>query len=282
MPRRAWSRYRADRAGMVGLVALGLCGLLALAAPLLASARGLDVTRATGPLLAAPSLAYPLGTDATGRSVLTLVLWGARVSLLVGLIAALLSTLVGASVGVLAAQLGGLPGAALMRMTDWFLVLPALPLAITLATALGRGMQTIVLVVGLTYWPSTARLVRAQALAIGGRGYLERARVLGAGHWWQISRHILPGVLPVVLASSTLMVANAILLEATLAFLGLGDPNNVSWGTMLRAALTSGAVTAGAWWYLLAPGLAIVVVVLAFTLCGRAVESALGPELTGR
>jgi peptide/nickel transport system permease protein len=267
---------------MTGLAVLILCALLALCAPLLASARGLDVTRASGPLLAGPSLAYPLGTDATGRSVLTLALWGARMSLLVGLVAALLSTAVGAGVGVLAAQLGGLPGVALMRLTDWFLVLPALPLAITLATALGRGMLTIVLVVALTYWPSTARLVWAQALAIGGRGYLERARALGAGHWWQISRHILPGVLPVVLASSTLMVANAILLEATLAFLGLGDPNHVSWGTMLRAALTSGAVTAGAWWYLLAPGLAIVVVVLAFTLCGRAVEAALGPELTGR
>ncbi len=271
------ARYRANRAGLIGLLTLTLITLAALAAPLIAPASGLDVTTATAPPLAPPSLTQPLGADATGRSVLTLTLWGGRTSLLVGLLAATLSTATGTAIGVAAGHFGGLADTTLMRLTDWFLVLPALPLAIAAAAALGRGPATITLVIGLTTWPSVARLTRAHTLAD-----LERARVLGATHWRQLRRHLLPDVLPLTLAASTLKVADAILLEATLSFLGLGDPDGVSWGTMLQQAFSAGAVTAGAWWYLLSPGLAILTVTLAFTLCGRAVEAAAHGELTGR
>ncbi|WP_107248070.1 ABC transporter permease, partial [Carbonactinospora thermoautotrophica] len=227
-----------------------------------------------------PSADHPLGTDENGRSVALLTLWGARVSLLVGFLATLLSVGIGTVVGVGAGHFRGWLSVVLMRLTDWFLVLPSLVLAIALATVLQRGLFTIALAIGVTTWPTTARLVRAQTLGVEARPYIERARVLGAGHWHVMTRHVLPNVLPLVLANTTLTVAGAVISESTLSFLGLGDPTRVSWGSMLQFAFSSGAITRGAWWYLLAPGLAILLVVLAFTLCGRALEAVLDPRLT--
>ena len=124
----------------------------------------------------------------------------------------------------------------LFRLTEWFLVIPFLPLAIVLASVLGRSLLNIVIVIGVTSWPGTALLIRSQTLSIKERAYLERARVLGAGHWHLISRHVLPNVMPMVFANTTLTVAVAILSETTLSFLGLGDPTRVSWGSMLEDA----------------------------------------------
>ncbi|GAA0514673.1 ABC transporter permease [Saccharopolyspora subtropica] len=278
----AWRVFRADRAGLVGLALLVLTALLALMAPVLTDPAGLDVTRATGEPLQAPSGEYWLGTDESGRSVLLLTWWGARVSLVVGLSAAVLSVLIGTVVGVLAAHFGGWTSRILLRVTDFFLVLPSLVLAIALSTVLARGLWTIVLAIGVTSWPATARMVRAQTLTVQARPYIERARALGAGHRHIISHHVLPAVLPLVFANTTLSVASAIIAESTLSFLGLGDPGRVSWGSMLKSAMDTGAVTGGAWWYLLPPGVGIVVVVLSFTLCGRALEAVFNPRLRGR
>jgi peptide/nickel transport system permease protein len=278
---RLWQTYRQQRAGLIGLAGLGLIVLLALLAPVITDSSGLDVTQAAGERLAPPSAAFPLGTDESGRSILLLTLWGARISLLVGITATLLAMGIGAIVGIAAGHFGGRVSWLLMRVTDWFIVLPRLVLAIALATVLGPSLVTIVVAIGVTSWASTARIIRAQTLAVEARPYLERARALGAGHWHQMTRHVLPNVLPLVLASTTLEVASAVLAEATLSFLGLGDPSRVSWGTMLSRANASGAITYGAWWYLLPPGIAILVVVLCFTLCGRALETALNPKLQG-
>ena len=277
----AWRQYTRDRGGLVGLVVLALAAALALLAPLLSDDTGLDVTRAPGVPWQGPSGQFWLGTDNAGRSVLLLVWWGARMSLLVGLAATLLSVGIGTVVGVLAAHFGGWVSAALMRVTDFFLVLPALVLAIALSTVLPRGLGTIVLAIGVTSWPTTARLVRAQTLTVEARPYIERAKVLGGGHRHVITRHVLPAVLPLVFVNTTLTVASAIIAESTLAFLGLGDPTRVSWGSMLHAAWLTGAVSKGAWWFLLPPGVGIVLVVLAFTLCGRALETVLNPRLRG-
>ncbi|XHM95387.1 ABC transporter permease [Peterkaempfera sp. SMS 1(5)a] len=165
-----------------------------------------------------------------------------------------------------------------MHLTDWFIALPSLPLAISLAAVMGQGSGSITVAIGVTSWASTARLVRAQTLTVEARPFIERARALGAGNVQVMLRHVLPNVMPLILVSSTLTVASAILSETTLTFLGLGDPTSVSWGAMINSAFSGGAVTAGAWWYLLPPGLAILLVVLGFTLTGRAIEQVLNPR----
>ncbi|WP_019853773.1 ABC transporter permease [Actinopolyspora mortivallis] len=276
-----WRAYRNERGGVFGLAVLVLVVLLALSAPLLTDPAGLDVTRVEEAPLRPPGAGHWLGTDESGRSVLLLTWWGARVSLLVGSCAAALSMVIGTLVGVTAAHFGGWTDTVLLRLTDFFLVLPALVLAIALSTVLSRGVFTIVLAIGVTSWPQTARLVRAQTLTVQTRPYVERARALGGGHRHVLGRHVLPAVLPLVFATTTLTVASAIIAESTLSFLGLGDPSRISWGAMLKSAMDTGAVTAGAWWYLFPPGLGIAVVVLAFTLCGRSLETVLNPRLRG-
>lgn len=276
-----WRQFSANRGGLAGLGLLALIVALAVLAPVLTDEAALDVTNAPGRPLQPPSVEFPLGTDVDGRSVLLLTLWGARVSLLVGFAATALSVLIGTVVGLAAGHFGRWVAAILLRFTDFFLVLPSLVLAIALSAVLPQGVATIVLAIGVTAWPTTARLVRAQTLTIESRPYIERARALGAGHAHVVGKHVLPGVLPLVLANTTLVVGNSIITESVLAFLGLGDPNTVSWGSMLQRALGSGAVTGGAWWYLLPPGLAIVVIVLCFTLVGRALEAVVNPRLAG-
>jgi peptide/nickel transport system permease protein len=223
-----------------------------------------------------------LGTDHLGRSVALQVMWGARVSLFVGLAATLLTIGIGSIVGIFAGFFGGWTDSVLMRVTDWFLVIPFLPTAIVLAAVLERSLWTIVFVIGITSWPSTARLVRSQVLSVRSRLYVDRARALGAGRVHVINRHIFPNVLPLVMASTTLAVPISILTETTLSFLGLGDPTQVSWGAILNEARQKGAIDRGAWWYYMPPGVAIVMVVLAFTLVGRATETVLDPRLRER
>jgi peptide/nickel transport system permease protein len=256
--RRGWGIYRSHRSGMLGLVLLAFFVLMAVFAPLIANADGLSVTKATGDVLESPSSRYWLGTDESGRSVLTLLIWGTRVSLFVGLMATLISMVIGTLVGLASGYFRGWPGAVLYRLTEWFLVIPFLPLAIVLATVLG------------------------QTLTIKERAYLERARVLGSGRWDQIRRHILPNVVPMIFANTTLTVAIAILSETTLSFLGLGDPTRISWGTMLDSANQVGAITTGSWWFIIPPGVCVVLVVLAFNLVGQALEEVLNPRLKAR
>ncbi|GAA3464117.1 ABC transporter permease [Saccharothrix longispora] len=279
--RATWREFAAQRGGVAGLVGLGVIAVLALLAPLVTDTAGLDVTRVTAAPWEPPSTGHWLGTDHNGRSVLLLTWWGTRISLVVGLAATVLSVLIGTVVGIAAAHFGGWVSALLMRFTDFFLVLPSLVLAIALSTVLPRGLATIVLAIGVTSWPGTARLVRAQTLAVEARPFIERARALGGGHAHVVGRHVLPAVLPLVFVNTTLTVASAIVAESTLSFLGLGDPTRVSWGSMLHAANMHGAVSQRAWWFLIPPGLGVVCVVLAFTLVGRALETVLNPRLKG-
>lgn len=280
--KRVWREYRRRRSGMLGLGILVFFVLVALAAPILASSSGLDVTKANGPVLGAPSSRYWLGTDENGRSVITLLIWGARISLFVGLMATLISMIIGTVLGLVSGYFGAWVGRITFRLTEWFLVIPFLPLAIVLASVLGRGLFNIVIVIGVTSWPGTALLIRSQTLSIKERAYIERARAIGAGRWHQMSKHVLPNVMPMVFANTTLTVAIAILSETTLSFLGLGDPTRTSWGTMLDGAYHAGAITTGCWWYVVPPGVCVVLVVLAFTLIGQALEEILNPRLRAR
>jgi len=285
---RFWRLYRNDRNGMIGLVILTVMIAVAVSAPLLASSRGLNPVLATYPANAGPGWHYPLGTDAAGRSVLTELIWGSRISLLVGFAATGLSMIIGAVVGIVAGHFGTLnhwvgmqTDNVLMRVTDWFLVVPFLPLAIVLARTLGPSLHVIIIVIGITSWPGSARIIRAQALAVENRPYLERARALGAGHWHQMIKHVLPNVMPLLIANTILTVAGTILSETTLSFLGLGDPTRASWGEMLNAAFNNGVGTGNVLW-LIAPGVAIIVVVMGFTLVGHATEAVLNPKLRER
>jgi peptide/nickel transport system permease protein len=281
--RRIWRTYRKNTMGMIGLFILVFFIAVAIFAPLLADKEGLEATcPCNGPPLSPPSADFPFGTDNYGRSILTLTIWGSRISLLVGLSATLIAMLIGSLVGIVAGYYGRWPETVLMRLTDWFLVIPFLPLAIVLASILGQSLPIIIFVIGVTSWPSTARIVRAQVLSVKTRPYVERSRALGSGSWHLNTRHILPNVAPLIVASTVLTVAIAILSETTLSFLGLGDPLSISWGTILQFAFDSGAAGAGQWWWIIPPGLAIVFVVLAFTLCGFALDEILNPKLRKR
>ncbi|HLS25957.1 MAG TPA: ABC transporter permease [Beutenbergiaceae bacterium] len=274
-----WREFRAQRAGMVGLIGLSIFVAIAVITPLVAPSDALSVTQATGGRMAPPDGEYWLGTDEFGRSVALLTLYGTRVTLIIGIAAALVAMVIGTLVGIVAGHFEGRVSWILMRITEWFMNLPTLVLAIVLVVVLGRSIAVLVIAIGITSWAGTARVIRAQTRGIEGRPYLERARALGAGHWSQMGRHVLPNVTPLVLASTIMAIAGAILTESTLAFLGLYDPNNLSWGMLLNRAWSNGAMSAGAWWYVLPPGLMILVVVLCFTLCGRALEVALNPRL---
>ena len=247
-------------------------GLTALAAPLLIPQHHVSVVDATGPLLAPPSLRFPLGTDENGLSVLELTLWSTRISLLVGLSATVLAIGVAVVVGLPAGHLAGWPATLLGRVIEWFLVLPQLPTAIALAAVLRPGLFSITLAIAVTSWAPAARTIQIGVRTLEAGPYLDPVRALGAGHWHQLRRHVLPALRPLVLANALLIVANAILAESALAFLGLGDSGRLSWGTMLHHAGLAGAVTAGAWWYLLPPGAAVMLVVVALGGCSRLLE----------
>jgi peptide/nickel transport system permease protein len=280
--RRTWTSFRQHRSGLLGLGLLTFFILVAILAPVLADAESIEVTKATGGVLEKPGGDYLLGTDENGRSIVALLIWGSRISLFVGLLATLISMVIGTIIGLASGFFEGWPSRILYRLTEWFLVIPFVPLAIVLATVLGRSLVNIVIVIGITGWASTALLIRSQTLSIRERPYVERARLLGAGRWHQMTRHVLPNVMPMVFANTTLTVALAILAETTLSFLGLGDPTRVSWGTMLDSAFGVGAMTTGAWWYIVPPGVCVVLVVLAFTLVGQALEEVFNPRLRGR
>ena len=278
-----WRRLRQDRLAMLGLLVLLGFVVMALIAPWISPKSGLSATASIdNPLWHPPSRDYPMGTDHLGRSVAAQFVWGSRISLVVGLAATILTIFIGSLIGITSGFFGGRTDTVLMRVTDWFLVIPFLPLAIALAAVLDRSIWNIILVIGVTSWPGTARLIRAQVLTVKQRLYVDRARSLGASRGYVVRRHIFPNVAPLILANVTLAVPISILTETTLSFLGLGDPTHASWGKTLEEAFTAGAITRHAWWYYWPAGLGIVCVVLAFTLFGRAMEEILDPRLRER
>ncbi len=283
--RRFWQQYRRSKMGMGGLFILVAFTLLAIFAPLLANRCDLSpLCHPDNPVLSPPSARFWLGTDFQGRSILSLTIWGSRISLVVGLLATLITVVIGSAIGLTAGYFGGWRETVLMRLTDWFLVIPFLPLAIVLAAILKPSLWTVIFVIGITSWPSTARVIRAQVLSEKTRTYVERARALGASSWHLMTRHILPNVGPLIFANTILIVAGAILTETTLSFLGVGvDPTvNVSWGNILEQAFGQGAAYAGYWWWIIPPGVAIIFLVLAFTMIGYAMDDILNPKLRTR
>ena len=278
--RGALRSFLRHRMGMIGAGMLLVALFVAVFAPLLAPYDPYASANATiEDIYRAPSSEHLLGTDDGGKDVFSSLLYGARVSLIVGFAAAAIALVIGGLVGIVAGYRGGWLGSLLMRITDFFLVIPDLALQIVLVAIIGPSLGTIIFVIGVLGWTTTARLVRSQTLTVRERKYVMRARAIGAGDGHILRHHILPAVLPLMLANMVLVISLAILSESTLAFLGLGDPTVISWGQMLNYAFGRGAVSAGAWWALLPPGFAIVWVVLGTTLLGTALEDALNPRL---
>lgn len=271
--------------GRLGVVILGVFVLMALAAPLIAGTEYLNPVRARAaglPQWGTPADVAPLGTDHFRRSVWDQFVYGSRISLLVGLAATLLTILIGSTVGIIAGFVGGKVDTLLMRLTEWFLVIPFLPLAIVLAAVLGRSLWNMIFVIGITSWPTTARVLRSQVLSLKQRAFVDRARSLGGSGWHIVREHILPNTSGLILANTTLAVPISILTETTLSFLGLGNPQTASWGKTLEDAFVSGAIARNAWWYYLPAGIGVVLVVMAFTLIGQTLEQIVDPRLRER
>ena len=226
----------------------------------------------------APSFDELLGTDNLGRSVWEQLAVGAGISLAVGAAATAIAVLIGAAVGVASGYIGGRFDQLAMGVTDMFITIPALPLIIVLAAVLSRGLPTIIAVIGVTSWAVPARLIRAEVLSQRERTFILRAKAIGMRPLHIMWSHVLPNVAGIVLANAVLLTAAAVLTEAVLAFLGLGDPSLISWGKMLQNAFSSGATSLGYWWVLIPPGLMITLLVLAFTLVGNALTDVLDPR----
>jgi peptide/nickel transport system permease protein len=278
-----------SRRGQVGLVLLVLFAIMAIFGHLFApqdpnAASSFSTNAAES--LAGPSSAHWLGTDESGRDILSEILYAAPITLAVGLAAALISTLLGTLIGIVAGYFGGWPDRLLMAIDDWVLVLPFIPTAIVIASLLGNrasgwplGRESVlVIVIGGLGWAGTSRIVRSQVLTLRERDYIDRARVLGSPDRTIMLRHILPGVIPLVLANAVLFVSISVLAETTLSFLGLGDVNNFSWGQMLNDAYDSGAMADGKWAYFVPPGICVTLLAMAFSLSGNALEEIVNPS----
>lgn len=265
--------------GVVGAVMLLVVVFFALFAPWLAPYDPkAHIQVEPEEILAPPDAEHLLGRDDAGKDVLSLLIYGARVSLLVGFTASFMSMFIGTVVGLVAGYFGGRVGNLLMRFVDFLMVIPDLPLMLVIIAVMGRGLLNIILVIGLLGWTYTARLVRAQVLSVKERQFVLRARAVGAGSGRIILRHILPQVLPLIIAEAVLDISVAILAESSLAFLGLGDPTLISWGSMLNFAFER-AITAQAWWFLLPPGFAIVWISLSLILIGNTLDQIVNPRL---
>lgn len=279
LPRRGLLSLRLGTMGTLGLIIIALAVLTALLAPVLAPYPPTEGATDSTTLFLPPSRAHPLGTDEVGRDVLSNVIYGSRVSLIVGFASAAVSVLVGTAVGLYSGYYQNALSTLLMRMTDVVAVIPALPLMLVTVAVMGSSLRNTVLVIGLVSWPATARIIRSQVLTLREWPFVERVRSFGASDLRIILRHILPNTLPLVTANTVLTVAIAIFYEASLSFLGLGDPTVVSWGQMLHFAFEQSAIFRGAYWYILSPGIAIVLVILGFTFAGYALEEHLNPRL---
>lgn len=275
--RMAWREFERNRTAVLGLYLLGALCLATLLAPFLTPYDPNAILDLVATRHLAPSLDHLMGTDKFGRDVLTRVLYGARISLSIAFIAVSISVTLGTAVGAASGYFGGAVDALLMRLVDLLMSFPRLVLLITVIALFERSVWLVIVILGLTLWPSTARIVRGEVLSLREREFIQAARALGLSSGRIIYRHIVPNVMGPVIVAATLGIGNIILIEAALSFLSLSvPPPDPSWGTMIfdgREALLQ------AWWVSTFPGLAIVFTVVAFNLIGDGLRDALDPRL---
>ena len=275
--REALRMFARNPSAIVGMLMLGLMLLVSLGGPWLMGADPFEIR--TAPMTPPFSEDALLGSDYLGRDVLTTLIYGGRTTLLVGAVAAFLSVSIGITLGAMAGYYGGRVDAVLMRVTEFFQVLPALLFAMVVVTLFSPTLLTITLAIGVVSWTGTARLTRAEFLKYRSLEFVRAERAIGASHARIIWQVILPNALPPLIVSATLAIGSAILFEAGLAFLGLGDPNQMSWGLMIGS---SRQYVLTCWWAVAFPGAAIFVTVLAVSLIGDGLNDALNPKLRER
>lgn len=278
-----WAIYKQNPIGKIGLVLLILFALMALGSfipplidPMYQPMSGVDpeISKSVG-----PSLKHWLGTDFMGRDLFSQLLAGARVAFMVGVSAAFMSIFLGTLIGMIAGYMGKAIDTCLMRLADMIMVMPTLLVVLILAALFGQlNIWTIVLIIALFRWPGVSRVIRAQTLSLKQRPFIEAAKVAGASHLRIVFRHIMPNVLPLSFLYMTFRVTSAITIEASLAFLGFGDPGTVSWGMMLQWVWKTGHMFKAPYW-LLPPGICISLITLSFYMLGRAMDEVLDPRL---
>lgn len=271
-----WRLYRRNHGAVAGLVVVVLVVTIAAFGPAFYSIDPFDMI---GRPMSEPYGDFILGTDVLGRDILAGLIHGARVSLMIGIVATLCATLVGIVFGALAGYYGGLLDDVLMRVTEFFLTIPSFMLAILLVAVFSPSITSIVSAIAAVSWPSVARLTRAEFLSLREREFVLAFRAMGMSNWQIILRHILPNAMPSIVVVASLMVATAILTESGLSFLGLGDPNLMTWGHMVGVGRT---VLRAAWWMAAIPGITILITVLAINLVGEGLNDAMNPHLKTR
>jgi len=278
-------RLRRDRAAMISLGIIVAIVLIAIFAPVIAAIVGHGPNQQfTAPIgqtaegqPVGPSTTFWMGTDTVGRDVLVRIAYGARISLIVGLVATVLTVTIGAIVGLASAYFGGLTDSVLARVMDWLLAVPFLLLAISLVSVIGPGLTVLIIVIGFLGWASVGRIVRGQVLSIREKEYVEAARSLGAGPWRIMFIDILPNVIAPIIVYTSLLIPVTIVAEASLSFLGVGiPPPTADWGQMI--ADSQSVYQYGAWWYLVFPSLALLITTLAFNIFGDSVRDAFDPR----
>lgn len=275
-----WRKFRKSKVGLVGLGIIIFFALLAILAPVLPipSPHATNIFN----LDHAPSMKYPFGTNEAGENVLSLCIWGSRISLTVGLVAAGIVVLVGLSIGMLSGYFGGVVDEVLMRATDFVLVLPSLVLIIVIGAIYGTSLVNVILIIAMVSWPSTARIVRSMTLSIKERQFIEAAKSANGSSLYVIFRHVLPNVVPVVIATGILSVSGAIFTQAAMVFLGVGDVTDVSWGQSIEMAFQSGEIVDGFWWTSLFPGICLVLLIVGFLFLSRPLEQIFNPKMEAK
>ncbi len=275
--KNAFQRFAANRGALVGLVVLLLILVIAVAGPWVYPT---SPWRMVGRPFLAPFVMerFPLGTDTLGRDIAAGLAHGARVSLLIGLVSTSVALLIGVPLGALAGYFGGWIDDAAMRFTEFFQTIPSFALAIVIVAILQPSLTSIVMAIGVVSWPPVARLVRGEVMSLRTREYVQAAVTLGQSTPRIIFSQVLPNAVAPIIVMGSLMVASAILLESALSFLGLGDPNMMTWGYMVGAGRTR---LIDAWWVSFFPGFAIFLTVLALNLVGEGLNDALNPRLSG-
>jgi peptide/nickel transport system permease protein len=274
--RRILLRVMENRGAVAGGVVLAVILVCAVAAPLIAPG---DPMATRGRPLLPPGSQFPFGTDMLGRDVLAGIVHGARISLLIGVMSTMAAVLIGVTVGAIAGFFGDWVDEVLVRFTEFFQTIPSFVFAILLVAIMTPGLDSIIIAIAVVTWPPIARLARAEFMSIKHREFVEAAVLSGVSQARIIVTEVLPNAASPLIVVSSLMVATAILTESALSFLGLGDPNHISWGYMVGAART---VFRQAWWLSVFPGLAIALTVLAINLVGEGLNDALNPHLKGR